>query len=248
MIVCKSEREIDLMRQAGRIVAKTHEFLKERIAPGITTAQIDSLAEEFILNNDAEPAFKGYQGFPSTVCVAINEGVVHGIPDSRSLEEGDIVGLDIGVIKNGYYGDAARTLAVGEISAQAQRLLKVTEDSLFKGIEAALVGNRLSDISNAVQSHAEAAGYSVVRKFVGHGIGSEMHEPPQVPNFGAAGRGPRLKAGMTLAIEPMVNMGDYQVETLEDGWTVVTKDRQLSAHFEHTIVILESGPEILTQV
>ncbi|KXS45786.1 MULTISPECIES: type I methionyl aminopeptidase [unclassified Candidatus Frackibacter] len=248
MIIRKSERELALMRDAGRIVAETHAYLAEEVTPGITTEEIDRMAEEFILKHDAKPAFKGYQGFPSTVCVAINEQVVHGIPDSRRLKSGEIIGLDIGAIKSGYYGDAAQTLAVGEVSDEAQRLMRVTKESLLAGIEAAVEGNRLSDISHAVQSHVEAAGFSVVRNFVGHGIGSKMHEAPQLPNFGAPGNGPILKSGMTLAIEPMVNVGDYRVETLDDGWTVVTKDRELSAHFEHTVAITESGPQILTKI
>ncbi|SJZ98809.1 type I methionyl aminopeptidase [Selenihalanaerobacter shriftii] len=248
MIIRKSPREIELMHQSGKIVAETHAFLAEKIDPGIKTEEIDRLAEEFILKYDAKPAFKGYQGFPSTVCVAINEQVVHGIPDSRRLESGDIIGLDIGAVKNGYYGDAAQTLAVGEVSSEAQKLMKVTKDSLNAAIEAAVIGNRLSDISHAVQNFVEAEGFSVVRNFVGHGIGSKMHESPQVPNFGPPGNGPRLKEGMTLALEPMVNVGDYRVETLDDGWTVVTKDRKLSAHFEHTIAITDSGSKILTKI
>ncbi|MBM7624003.1 type I methionyl aminopeptidase [Sporohalobacter salinus] len=248
MIIRKSNRELDLMRTPNKIVAETHEFLAEKIAPGITTKELDRLAEEFIRDYDAEPAFKGYQGFPATVCVAVNEQVVHGIPGQRCLESGDIIGLDLGAVKHGYYGDAARTLAVGDISKQAQELMQVTKDALELGIEQAVEGNKLSDISHAVQTHAEAADFSVVRRFVGHGIGTEMHESPQIPNYGPPGRGPTLKAGMTLAIEPMVNVGGYKVETLDDGWTVVTKDRELSSHFEHTIAITESGPEILTLI
>ncbi|MCK8826219.1 type I methionyl aminopeptidase [Natroniella acetigena] len=247
MIIRKSAREIEIMRKAGQIVAQTHALLAEKIAPGITTQEIDQIAEEFIRSQGAKPAFKGYQGFPSTVCIAINEQVVHGIPSSRGLETGDIIGLDIGAIVDGYYGDAARTLPVGQISEEAERLLSVTEESLFKGIEQVKVDNRISDISNAVQQHAEQAGYSVVRRFVGHGIGRNMHEDPQVPNFGKPGRGPRLKKGMVLAIEPMINAGGYEVETLDDGWTVVTCDGELSAHFEHTVAVTESGFRILTK-
>ncbi|ADL11734.1 type I methionyl aminopeptidase [Acetohalobium arabaticum] len=248
MIVRKSNRELDLMRTPNKIVAETHEFLAEKIAPGITTEEIDRLAEEFIRDYDAEPAFKGYRGFPSTVCVAINEQVVHGIPGPERLKSGDIIGLDLGAVKRGYYGDAARTLAVGDISKQAQKLIEVTKKALELGIEQAVAGNKLSDISHAVQTHAEEAGFSVVRRFVGHGIGTEMHESPQIPNYGPSGQGPTLKPGMTLAIEPMVNVGGYEVETLDDGWTVVTKDRELSAHFENTIAVTDSEPEILTLI
>lgn len=247
MIIRKSKRELEIMKKASQVVAETHALLAEEIEPGITTQEIDRLAEEYIRSQGAEPAFKGYQGFPSTVCVAINEQVVHGIPGSRQLESGDIIGLDIGAVVDGYYGDAAQTLAVGDISDQAQDLLETTEGALYKGIEQMVVGNRLSDISHAIQQHVEEAGYSVVRKFVGHGVGQEMHEDPQVPNFGSPGRGPRLKEGMVLAIEPMVNVGTYQVKTLDDGWTVVTQDGELSAHFEHSIAITDSGPEILTE-
>ena len=248
MIIRKSDRELDIMKKAGNVVAQTHELLAEKIEPGITTQEIDQLAEEFILKQGAKPAFKGYQGFPGTVCVAVNEQVVHGIPNSRQLKSGDIIGLDIGAIVEGYYGDAAQTVAVGQVSDEAQKLLSVTKESLFKGIEQVQVNNRLSDISNSIQKHAEHAGYSVVRNFVGHGIGSEMHEDPQIPNFGPSGRGPRLKEGMVLAIEPMINVGGYQVDTLDDGWTVVTRDGELSAHFEHTVAVTKSGPRILTQL
>ncbi len=247
MIIRKSKREIEIMKEAGRIVGETHELLAEKVKPGITTEEIDRIAEEFILKNGAKPSFKGYNGFPNTVCVAVNEVVVHGIPDSRVLKSGDIIGLDIGAVVDGYHGDAARTLAVGEVSNEVKDLLSVTKESLFKGIEEARVGNRLSDISHAVQQHAEGADYSVVRNFVGHGVGRNLHEDPQIPNFGPAGRGPRLKEGMVLAIEPMVNEGTYKVETLDDGWTVVTKDRKLSAHFENTIAITNSDPLILTE-
>ncbi|AGB40222.1 methionine aminopeptidase, type I [Halobacteroides halobius DSM 5150] len=248
MIIRKSKRELEIMQRAGQLVAKTHNMLAEKIKPGITTQEIDQLAEEFILDHGAKPAFKGYRGFPGTVCVAINEQVVHGIPNSRTLESGDIIGLDIGTIVDGYYGDAARTLPVGDISTTAQNLLEVTEKSLFKGIEQVKVGNRISDISHAVQQCVEQNGYSVVRRFVGHGVGRKMHEDPQIPNFGSPGRGPRLKEGMVLAIEPMVNVGTHKVKTLDDDWTVVTRDSKLSAHFEHTVAVTESGPQILTQI
>jgi methionyl aminopeptidase len=248
MIIRKSQREVELMRESGEIVAKTHALLAEKIGPGISTTEIDQIAEEFIRSCGAEPSFKGYQGFPSTVCVAIDEQVVHGIPGSRTLDSGEIIGLDIGAYKNGYHGDAAQTLAVGDVSDEAQKLLEVTKGSLASGIKAAVPGNRLSDISHAIQNFVEAEGFSVVRQFVGHGIGTKMHESPQIPNYGSPGHGPVLKKGMAFAIEPMVNVGDYMVTTLEDGWTVVTKDGELSAHFEHTIIITESGPEILTKI
>lgn len=249
MIILKSRREIDIMREANQIVAQTHAFLSEKIKPGISTAELDKLADEFIRNKGAVPSFKGYQGFPASVCISINEEVVHGIPNNhRYLEDGDIVSIDIGTFYEGFNGDAARTHAVGSISANASKLLKVTEESLLKGLEKAVIGNRLFDISHAVQEYVEKNGFSVVRDYVGHGIGRDMHEDPQIPNFGPAGKGPMLKEGMTLAIEPMVNIGGYDVETLEDDWTVVTKDRSLSAHFEHTIAITKNGVEILSKL
>ncbi|MGP3778940.1 type I methionyl aminopeptidase [Halanaerobium saccharolyticum] len=249
MIILKSRREIDIMREANQIVAETHAYLAENIKPGISTAELDQLADEFIRSKGAVPSFKGYQGFPASICISINEEVVHGIPaDHRFLEAGDIVSIDIGTFYEGFNGDAARTHAVGSISENASKLLKVTEESLLKGIEKAVIGNRLFDISHAVQEYVEKNGFSVVRDYVGHGIGRDMHEDPQIPNFGPAGKGPKLKKGMTLAIEPMVNIGGYEVETLEDDWTVVTKDRSLSAHFEHTIAITEAGVEILSKL
>jgi methionyl aminopeptidase len=249
MIIVKSPREIEIMKTANQIVAETHAFLAERIVPGISTAEIDQLAEEFIRSRDAEPSFKGYRGFPASVCISINEEVVHGIPDkNRFLESGDIVSLDIGTFYEGFNGDAARTVAVGDIDAETNKLLDITEQSLYKGIEQAINGNNLTDISNAVQSYVESHNLSVVREYVGHGIGRDMHEDPQIPNFGPPGRGPRLKKGMTLAIEPMVNMGSFKVKTLSDGWTVVTKDRSRSAHFEHTIVITDDKPLILSKL
>lgn len=248
MIVIKSEREIELMREANQIVAETHLLLAEVIKPGITTAEIDRIAEEHIRKRGAIPAFKGYQGFPATVCVAINEQVVHGIPGSRSLEEGDIIGLDLGAIKNGYYGDAARTLPVGKVSPLAEKLIEVTREALNQGIAQAREGNRLSDISHAIQIYAESHGFSVVREYVGHGIGREMHEAPQVPNYGQSGRGPRLKKGMTLAIEPMINAGRYEVKLMSDRWTVVTADGSLSAHYEDTIAITSGEPLILSRL
>ncbi len=248
MIELKSERELVYMRDAGKVVAETHQELAKAVAPGITTKELDQIAEDYITSQGAIPAFKGYRGFPATICTSINEEVVHGIPGLRSLKTGDIISIDIGAVINGYYGDAAVTLPVGEISEEAARLLEVTEQCLYKGIEQAQVNNRLTDISHAIQSYVEVNGFSVVRDFVGHGIGKKMHEEPQVPNFGMPGRGPRLKPGMCLAIEPMVNMGSYHVEVLLDNWTVVTSDKQLSAHFEHSIAVTEKGPLILTKI
>lgn len=216
------------------------------IKPGVTTAELDRIAEEYILSKGAKPAFKGLYGFPATICASVNEQVVHGIPGLRKLENGDIISIDVGAEINGYFGDSAQTFAVGNITPELQDLLDVTRASLADGINMARSGNRLSDISHAVQQYVEKNGFSVVRDYVGHGIGTKMHEEPQVPNFGRPGRGPRLKAGMTLAIEPMVNMGTYHVQTLPDNWTVVTRDGQPSAHFEHTIVITDSDPVILT--
>jgi methionyl aminopeptidase len=248
MIVLKSERELAYMKDAGRIVAETHGELKKAVAPGVTTKELDQIAEEYITKKGAVPAFKGYHGFPATICASINEEVVHGIPGLRALKSGDIISIDVGAVINGYYGDAAVTLPVGEISESAAHLLEVTEQCLYKGIEQVKVDNRLTDISHAIQNYVESNGFSVVRDFVGHGIGTRMHEEPQVPNFGMPGRGPRLKPGMCLAIEPMVNMGSYEVETLLDNWTVVTKDKQLSAHFEHSVAVTEKGPLILTEI
>ena len=248
MIILKSKREIDIMREANQIVADTHSLLSEKIKPGISTEELDQIAEEYIRSRGAVPTFKGYQGFPASICASINNEVVHGIPNNhRFLENGDIISIDIGAFYEGFNGDAARTHPVGEVSENAKKLLEVTEKALLTGIEKAVIGNRLFDISHAIQEYVEANGFSVVRDYVGHGIGRDMHEDPQIPNFGPAGKGPKLKEGMTLAIEPMVNVGGYEVETLEDKWTVVTKDRSLSAHFEHTIAITTAGVEILSQ-
>ncbi|WP_078666534.1 type I methionyl aminopeptidase [Carboxydocella thermautotrophica] len=236
------------MREVGRVVAITLAELEQAVRPGITTAELDRIAENVIRKLGAVPAFKGYHGYPATICASVNEEVVHGIPGLRKLENGDIISIDVGAVLNGFYGDSARTFPVGDISADARRLLAVTEESLYQGISQAKVGNRISDISHAVQKYVESHGFSVVRDYVGHGIGTAMHEEPQVPNFGPPGRGHRLLPGMTLAIEPMVNMGEYHVKTLADGWTVVTLDGSLSAHFEHTIAITADGPEILTKV
>jgi methionyl aminopeptidase len=224
-------------------------MLRREVRPGITTDELDRLAEQFIRSHGGTPAFKGYRNYPKTLCASINDQVVHGIPSKRALKEGDIIGLDLGAIVEGFYGDSAVTVAVGKVSPRIAELLKVTEASLFAGIAQAVVGNRLSDISHAVQQHAEAAGFSVVTDFVGHGIGRQLHEEPQVPNYGKPGQGPRLQEGMVLAIEPMINMGKSGVRVLDDRWTAVTTDGSLSAHFEHTIAIQPSGPpRILTQV
>ena len=244
----KSDREIELMRTAGKIVAEVLEKLKEVIQPGITTKEIDQLAEEYIRKNKAIPAFLGDGGYPASVCTSVNEEVVHGIPGSRVLEDGDIIGVDVGAFYEGYCGDAARTYEVGSCSDIAKRLIKVAEESFFAGLEYAYEGNRLYDISHAIQTHVESNGFSVVRSLVGHGIGKNMHEDPQVPNYGLPHRGPRLMAGLTLAIEPMINAGKHNVRTLSDGWTVVTSDGSLSAHYENTIVITVNGPEILTRL
>lgn len=248
MIILKSEQEIAYMRDAGRIVAGALAEIRKAVCPDVTTGFLDQIAEDYIVKAGAKPAFKGYHGYPGTICASVNEEVVHGIPGLRKLKSGDTVSIDVGAVINGYNGDAAVTLAVGEIDAQIQRLLDVTEQCLYKGIEKATIDNRLTDISHAIQSCAEDCGYSVVRDYVGHGIGRSMHEDPQVPNFGIPSRGPKLKPGMTLAIEPMINLGTYEVETLSDGWTVVTRDRKCSAHFEHTIAITPQGPEILTRL
>jgi methionyl aminopeptidase len=247
VIVCRSAEELDRMRAAGRLVGEVLAEIASRVAPGVTTADLDALAESRIVQAGAAPAFKGYHGYPATICASINEEVIHGIPSGRrTLEEGDIVSLDLGVLLDGYYGDSAITVPVGKVSEEAALLLRVTEESLYKAIEQARPGARVSDVSHAVQRHVEAHGFSVVREFVGHGIGQRMHEEPQVPNYGEPGRGPRLAAGMVLAIEPMVNAGKPAVKVLSDGWTAVTRDRSLSAHFEHTVAIMAGEPWILT--
>lgn len=249
MIILKSKEEVAKIASACRIVAESLSALKDFIKPGMTTKELDLFVEERIRERGGVPAFKGYRNFPATLCISINEEVVHGIPsDKRVIQSGDIVGLDLGAIYEGYYGDSAVTVAVGDVTPEAKRLIQVTEESLYAGIKQAQEGGRLSDISHAVQSHVEAFGYSVVTDFVGHGIGRSLHEEPQVPNFGPAGRGPRLREGMVLAIEPMVNMGKSAVRILEDKWTAVTADGMLSAHFEHTISITKDGPVILSQI
>jgi methionyl aminopeptidase len=246
MIILKSREEIEKIRKSNRIAAQILEKLREIIAPGITTADLDRVAEEMAGRNSARPAFKGYRGYPASLCTSVNSEVVHGIPSARELREGDIVSLDFGILFEGYYGDSALTVPVKEVSPEGMRLIRVTEESLYRGIEQARAGNRLGDISAAVQEHVEAAGFSVVRDYVGHGIGKSLHEDPQIPNYGTRGRGIVLKKGMVLAIEPMVNEGRYNVRVTGDGWTVVTEDGKLSAHFEHTIAISDDGPEILS--
>jgi len=246
MIIRKSKDEIATMRQAGRIVAQTLKLIENEIKPGIETIELDRIAEGFINKSGARPAFKGYKGFPASICASPNEVVVHGIPGKKRLNEGDIISIDVGVEYNGYYGDAAATFPVGTISEEAKRLIDVTKLALEKGIEKAVDDNYLYDISYAIQSAVESEGYSVVKEFVGHGIGREMHEEPQIPNFGLPGRGPKIKAGMVFAIEPMVNIGGYRVSILPDKWTVVTADKSLSAHFEHTVAVTKDGPEVLT--
>ena len=252
MIYIKTKKEIDLIRESSRIVAETLQLLKRNVRPGITTKELDQIAEDYILSNNAIAAFKGYsQGgssidYPGAICASIDEQVVHGIPGSRVLKEGEIISLDVGVKKNGYYGDAALTVAVGNISEEKRKLMEVTEKSLYLGIEQAIENNKIHDISAAVQEYVEVNGFSVVRDLCGHGVGKHLHEDPSIPNFGKQGTGPKLKNGMTIAIEPMVNLGRFDVRTLFDGWTVVSTDGLPSAHFEHTILITDSNPEILS--
>lgn len=248
MIILKTPDEIEVMARASRVVAEALEIVQKEVRAGITTDELDRIAEEAIRARGALPAFKGYRGYPKTLCASVNEQVVHGIPSKRKLKDGDIIGLDLGAIVGGFYGDSAVTVPVGPISDAVARLVRVTEEALYLGIQQAVVGNRLSDISHAVQRHVEAAGFSVVTEFVGHGIGRQLHEEPQVPNYGKPGQGPRLQPGMVLAIEPMVNMGGSAVRVLDDRWTAVTADGSLSAHFEHTIAIQADGPaRILSQ-
>ena len=246
MIKLKSKREIDQMKEAGKIVAEALQEIEQAIKPGITTAMLDKIAEKLIRSYSAEPAFLGYHNFPASICASVNNEVVHGIPGLRRLQEGDIISIDVGVLLKGYHGDAAATFAVGEVSPQARKLIDVTRTSLQKAIDAMQAGNKLSDISHAVQSYVESNSLSIVRNYVGHGIGEEMHEEPQVPNFGLPGRGPSLQPGLVLAIEPMVNIGTWEVKVLDDQWTVVTADGSLSAHFEHTVALGDNGPEVLT--
>ncbi len=248
MIILRSQREIEKIRKASKIVAEILERLKEHIRPGITTWELDVLSEEMATKHNAIPAFKGYHGFPFTLCTSINEEVVHGMPSKdRALNEGDIISLDFGVSVDGYYGDSAITVPVGNAAPEAVRLCATAQESLYRGIRQAVVGNRLSDISHAIQAYVEENGFSVVREFVGHGIGQHLHESPQIPNYGPPGKGVKLKPGMVFAIEPMINAGRYEIEILSDKWTAVTIDRKLSAHFEHTIAVTQNGPEILTK-
>ena len=248
MIILKSRPEIEKMRKSNAIVAAILEELSRKIRPGVKTIELDRLSEELALKKGARPAFKGYRGYPYSLCTSVNSEVVHGMPSERELKEGDIVSLDFGILNDGYYGDAAVTVPVGEITPGARKLLKITEEALYRGIAEIKAGNRIGDISSAIQNHVEAAGYSVVRDLVGHGIGKNLHEDPQVPNYGSGGRGIELKPGMVFAIEPMVNEGTYRVEILRDGWTVVTADGKLSAHFEHSVAITENGPVILSRI
>ena len=248
MILLKSEREIRCMREAGRIVALALDAVGKVVEPGITTQELDEVARRTIVEHGARPAFKGLYGFPANICVSVNCEVVHGIPGSRKLAEGDIVSVDCGAEIDGFNGDSAITIPVGTVSPEIERLIEETRNALYKGIEQAIAGNRVGAISHAVQTYAEKAGFGVVREYVGHGIGRSMHEEPEVPNFGFADRGPLLKAGMVLAIEPMINLGARAVKSTDDGWTVVTRDGKPSAHFEHTVAIMPDGPEILTRL
>jgi methionyl aminopeptidase len=246
MIIYKSEAEIEIMRQSSQIVARILSELKERVKPGVETRELDVYAENRARELGAAPAFKGYHGYPASLCVSINEEIVHGIPSSRKLKDGDLVSLDFGVIYEGFYGDAAITVPVGEVSDLARKLIEVAKRSFYRGLEQMKEGNRLSDISAAIQAEVEKAGFSVIRAFVGHGIGRSLHEEPQIPNFGLPGHGPRLKKGLTLAIEPMIAAGHWEVEVLDDGWTAVTQDRSLAAHYEHTVALTENSVEILS--
>jgi methionyl aminopeptidase len=246
MIILKSQREIEIMKKAGKIVAMALKEVEKNIRPGITTGELDEIAEKFIVSQGAIPAFKGYRGFPASICTSVNEEVVHGIPGLKFLKNGDIISIDVGAVIEGYYGDAARTFPVGNITSEALKLINVTKQSFYKGIAFAKPGYRLSDISHAIQEYVESNGFSIVRDYVGHGIGQKMHESPEIPNYGQPNKGPRLKPGMTLAIEPMVNAGGFEVNTLENGWTVITRDGSLSAHYENTIVITDAEPQILT--
>lgn len=246
MITIKSQSELSLMREAGRLLGDTLDQLEAVVRPGVTTGEIDELADRLIRKRRAVPGFLGYNGFPKSLCISINEEVVHGIPGKREIQDGDLVSLDCGLVLDGLWADSGRTVMVGEVSDEAKRLVQVTKESLQRGIEQAVPGNRIGDISAAVQQHVEANGFSVVRNFVGHGIGRNMHEEPQVPNFGVAGAGPLLRAGYALAIEPMVNAGGHEVQMLPDRWTIITADGRLSAYFEHTVLITDDGPVVAT--
>jgi methionyl aminopeptidase len=247
MIIIKNRIELDLMKKAGQLTGMTLEMIAEHIRPGISTQELDSLCEEFITRHGAKPSFKNYHGFTGSICASVNDVVIHGIPNRKNvLKEGDIISVDVGAFLNGFHGDAARTFPVGDVSEEARKLIRVTEESFFKGMEHAYEGRRLGDISHAIQKHVEDNGFSVVRDFTGHGIGRNLHEDPQIPNYGKEGRGPRLDKGMVLAIEPMVNVGRYNVRILDDNWTTVTEDGKLSAHYENTVAITDGEPEILT--
>jgi methionyl aminopeptidase len=251
LILIKSKKEIDFIRESSKIVAETLQLVKRYVKPGITTLELDKIAEDYIRSNDAVPAFKGYsqagsRSFPASICASVDEEVVHGIPSNRVLKEGEIISIDVGVLKNNAFGDAALTVAVGNISAEKQKLMEVTEKSLYLGIEQAVAGNHFGDISNAVQTEVERNGFSVVRDLCGHGVGKYLHEDPQIPNYGKRGTGALIKNGMTVAIEPMVNMGKYNVKVATDGWTIIAADNLPSAHFEHTIAIIDGKPEILS--
>ena len=248
MIIGKSQKEIDKMRAAGQLVGRVLQELRGMAAPGVTTLEIDRAAEKMIRNGGAYPTFKGYNGFPFSICASVNEQVVHGFPSEYQLKEGDIFSIDVGATLDGFVGDTATTVAVGQVSEDRLQLMRITEECLQLAIEQCRAGNHLGDIGFAVQSHAEAHGYSIVRDYVGHGIGRRMHEDPQIPNYGKPGKGPKIKKGYVFALEPMVNMGSLHTKTLKDGWTVVTVDGQPSAHFEHTVAITEEGPEVLTKV
>ena len=247
MMMIKSDSDIEKMRVSGKMTAETFEYIADFIEEGITTKEIDEKIESFIIKYDGRPAFKGLYGFPASACISVNEEVVHGIPQNRVLKEGDIVSIDLGVEKNGFFGDSAYTFPIGKVKPEIEALLKVTQESLYSGLMKVVADSRLSDISNAIEKHIKPHGYGIVRDLVGHGIGARLHEDPQVPNYGPAGQGPVLKEKMAFAIEPMVNLGTHRVKTLPDGWTVVTADGKWSAHFEHTVVVGNNGPEILTQ-
>jgi methionyl aminopeptidase len=246
MIILKTRREIEIMKKAGRLVAQAHELVRNNIKPGITTKELDQIVEDFLKSQNAIPTFKGYNGFPYSICASINEEVVHGMPGDKKLKTGDIISVDIGATFEGYVGDSAKTFLVGEVDEEKRRLVEVTRQSFYEGIKFAKESYRLSDISHAIQEYAESAGFSVVRDYVGHGVGKNMHESPQIPNFGKPGKGPRLQPGMVLAIEPMINAGTYNVRVLDNDWTVVTLDGKPSAHYEHTIAITDGEPELLT--
>lgn len=248
MIICKSPEEIEKLRKSGRLVREVLEELRQQVTPGVTTWNLEQFIEKRLRKLGVKPAFKGYRGYPCCLCASVNEEIVHGIPSGRKLKAGDIISLDLGVVADGYYGDSALTVGVGEISGSLARLLRVTEEALTLAIDKVRAGNRLGDIAAAVQNHAESNGFSVVREFVGHGIGRELHEEPQVPNYGAAGRGPLLKEGMVLAIEPMINTGSPAVKVLDDHWTAVTADGGYSAHFEHMVAVTRNGPDVLTRL